>query len=327
MDERYKSTPADDALVSDRSAGVVDRVSALSRLAVDKLTRLEPEVAAQLDDPSGMVRGEALLTLLGGWELGGYLDTALEMLRADPDDDARMHAVRGLSSFVTYRRDPAAVERPAQREVILAALVEAFLHDPSPSIQLFAYSAVYEMLTGSSPALPDAFDREVDADWELLAPYLPPAERRPPRPRPPRVASEQDVALLSDPGASPEALVAAIDRVETDRRYDLVWPVTRLRGHPSPVVRGRALLALARTWRDADIEWTEETLRSDPAWEARAAAAETVPYMLQPYPGFRPNARQMLTKALKREKDERVRVAIRQAVERVDDPAFPPPPS
>jgi hypothetical protein len=126
------------------------------------------------------------------------------------------------------------------------------------------------------------------------------------------------VELLADPSATPGELAAAIDRLEADRRYEAAWPITRLQYHESPLVRGRALLALTRTWRDSDINLMRDMLEDDAGWEARAAAATCVPYLLQWYPNLREVAREWLVEALVRERDGRVEEAIREAVERVD---------
>jgi HEAT repeat protein len=324
MEERYKSTPADDALISDRSADEIERSDAMIRIAFDGIYRLKTEIAAQLDDPSVMVRGEAIRVLLGRWQLDAYLEHALDMLRAEPDEDGRADAALALGWFIALRPPEFPVDE-GQRDVIMPALVQAFLDDPSRYVQEVAYCQLHEVLTGRRAALPEQFNPETDADWEMLAPYVP-AERIPPaRPRPAPVSSDEDMRVLRDDTASPEARVAAMERLGADRRYDAAWPVERLRDHDSPLLRGRALLELVRTWRYETYPQVREMLESDPGWEARAAAAEAVPYLLQafPAPGNREHFREVLVLALIRENDERVDLAIRKAIERLDDPAFP----
>jgi hypothetical protein len=322
MEERHKSSPADDALISDRSADEVDRSGAMGRIAFDGIERLEPEIAAQLDDPSEMVRGEAIGVLLSWWHREAYLGHALEMLRSEPDEFVRGCVAGALGGFIQRRPTDPPVD-PAQRDVAFNALVRAFLDDPDRHVQETAYCELYEVLTGRRAALPEHFNPEGDVDWELMAPYVPSNRIPPVRPRPAPVSSEADRSLLWDETASPEALVGAIERLEADRRYEVAWSISRLQSHQSPVVRGRALLTLTRTWRHDDFTLAREMLESDPEWEARAAAAEAFPYLLQGLPQYRDWFREMLVLALIRENDERVDLAIRKAIEKLDDPAFP----
>ncbi|MGH2722640.1 MAG: hypothetical protein ACRDJO_13720, partial [Actinomycetota bacterium] len=213
---------------------------------------------------------------------------------------------------------------PGLRNGAFAGLIQAFLDDPAWTVQCTAYGQIHLFLTGSRVALPEYFNPETDVDWELLRPHVP-VERIPTLPpRPPRVSSDADVDVLRDDTADPEDRVAAIERLAADKRYDVAWWLERLRYHDSPLLRGRVLLELIRTWRYENYLTAKEMLESDPGWEARAAAAEAFPYLLQGLPGHRELFRQNLVDALVREQDERVEAAIRQSIVQMDDPAFPP---
>ena len=319
-EERYKSEPADDALISDRAADVVDRVTAITRIGVDRILRLEGDIARQLDDPSEMVRGEAIKVLVGAWKLGRYLDEAVRMLRDEEDDMTRSAAAWAIGWFAR-RREGHPPLPDAQRQLVIGELVRALLEDPDEHVQEQSYEILHWALTGSFPSLPGNFKRETDVDWSVLRPYVP-ASRIPDQPpQPPPRSTDADKDLLWNDEADPREQAAAIERLAADRRYDAAWPVMRKVDDESGVLRGRALLELVRTWRyDEYFQQVREMLLEDPDPEARALAAEAVPYLYvwKRRPGWLDECRNLLGQAIVRESDEEAERAIRAAIAHLD---------
>lgn len=70
---RKKSTASDERLIYDESVRSVDRVAAISRLAVDGYAEMEPLLAKMLDDEDYLLRDQAIKVLLGGWGQSKYL--------------------------------------------------------------------------------------------------------------------------------------------------------------------------------------------------------------------------------------------------------------
>jgi hypothetical protein len=178
MTERYKSTPQDDIIARDESADPIDRESAIGKLTVDRLYEFEPLFAELLNHPSHYLRGKCVYSLVGFWNRVEYLERALEMLRTEPEWEARQDAAHALTSFVLYSK----ICTPVQRERIILELVRALTADEDEFVQKACYEDLIEILAPERKLiqLPDYFDRNRDVDWNLLKPYLdkvPPARQ------------------------------------------------------------------------------------------------------------------------------------------------------
>lgn len=166
MIQRRKSTPADDLMLNDENADPVERSSAISRLVADNFTNFEPTLIALLDHPHFILRGEAIKVLLSAWKLPKYVDTAVTMLRSDPEWEVRADAVCALSWF--------AQRTGQQRGKIIGELAKSLLNDTDWAVQENCYRELLVLLnTGKKhPDYSRKFDRERDVDWEMLKPYL-----------------------------------------------------------------------------------------------------------------------------------------------------------
>lgn len=157
------------ALTND-DADPVDRAEALTALAhweKGKYDHLEPTIAGLIRDPSPLVRGAAIQTLLSGWKRSKYLQAAIDMLHGDPDDDwtARHDAAFALAQFAIYGG--------TDRERIIRELVRALREDRAQAVQEQCYEQILRIVAPDrdAPSV-DEFDRDRDVDWELLKPYL-----------------------------------------------------------------------------------------------------------------------------------------------------------
>jgi hypothetical protein len=178
MRERHKSTPQDDTLAKDERADPIDRVAAIARLTFDQFYELEPLFAALLDHPSHYLRGRSIYSLVGSWNKAEYLERAIEMLRTEPEWEARDQIALALKSFVLYSK----ACTPAQRKRVIHELVQALVTDENEFVQGGCYKNLVEILAPERKpiTLPDYFDRNRDVDWNLLKPYLdkvPPARQ------------------------------------------------------------------------------------------------------------------------------------------------------
>lgn len=171
MSSYYKEKPGDIALLKDDNADPLDRAAAMSRLAHDLLYDLEPEMAKLLNHPHESLRGEAIRVLVGRWKRTAYFDKAFEMLRNDPEWNARCDAVYALGSWARFAKAP-----KEEVDRVVRLLVDAFLKEEDDMVQKSYYRELLDILVpGSrrSREVPDYFDRDRDVDWELLKPYMP----------------------------------------------------------------------------------------------------------------------------------------------------------
>jgi hypothetical protein len=178
MTERYKSTPQDDVIARDENADPIDREAAIGRLTFDQLYEFEPLFVQLLDHPSLYLRGRCIYSLVGSWKKVEYLDRAIEMLRTEPEWEARKKAALALKSFALRSK----ICTPVQRERIILELVRALTADEDEFVQKACYEDLIEILAPERKLirLPDYFARNRDVDWNLLKPYLdkvPPARQ------------------------------------------------------------------------------------------------------------------------------------------------------
>lgn len=155
--------------LTDTAAEPADRAEVLMRLAhweKGKHENLESTISGLLADPSAMVRGGAIKTLLA-WGKDKYVDAAIRLLRADKDEDwtARANAAFALAAYVS--------NTGKQRERIVRELVGALREDPEWPVQERCYESLLEILAPErSVETGGEFDRERDVDWDLLRPYI-----------------------------------------------------------------------------------------------------------------------------------------------------------
>ncbi len=130
------------AKLTDIRAEPADRAEVLMRLAhweKGKHEHLESTIASLLADPSAMVRGGAIKTLLA-WGKENYVDAAIRLLRTDKDEDwtARANAAFALASYVS--------SSGKQRDRIVRELVGALRQDPEWPVQERCYESLLEIL-------------------------------------------------------------------------------------------------------------------------------------------------------------------------------------
>lgn len=160
---RKKQRPGDEELVHDEGGDVVDRASALSRLAADGRADLIPLVRQWLSHEQPMLRSEAVSKLLVFWELEDDIPAVMAILHDDPDPDVRGAASRALSSFV--------IGTNRHRDMIVRALVRQLERDDDVITQRSCYEDLLRLLDRSRPEPPYDFDRDTHVDWELLTPW------------------------------------------------------------------------------------------------------------------------------------------------------------
>jgi hypothetical protein len=172
MTKIIKKITADDLRnLTDAKADVPDRVEALTRLAYwerGKYNHLESTIVGLLKDPSAMVRGAAIKTLVAGWFLEKYVDEAIAILRNDRDEDwsARADAAFALAQY--------AIHTGKDRDRIVRELVRTIRTDIDPAVQQRAYEEALRIVAPDRDAYssPLDFDRDRDVDWDVLLPYM-----------------------------------------------------------------------------------------------------------------------------------------------------------
>jgi HEAT repeat protein len=165
---RDPATPNDEELLFDESADVVQRKIALGKIAKSRWDRLEPEIATLLSHPEEMLRCEAIITLVGWWEMDEYIPRAMEMLTCDASEFTRSDAAFALGMFA---------QRTGRLELeIVRALARAVRNDPDDGVVYSAYRAIREILDPDFKAstIPDPIDKTKHVDWDVLRPYLGP---------------------------------------------------------------------------------------------------------------------------------------------------------
>lgn len=164
--QHKKSTPADLQMLDDESADPVERSSAIARLVADGFTDFETTLVALLSHPHFILRGEAIKVLLSAWKLPKYVDTAIKMLRSDPEWSVRTDSAFSLSWFAQRTRQ--------QQERVVKELARCLLHDDDWKVQESCYEQLLNLLGNSKKYLESnrKFNRERDVDWELLKPYV-----------------------------------------------------------------------------------------------------------------------------------------------------------
>jgi HEAT repeat protein len=166
-----KAQPNDPYVLRDETARPVDRASALSRLVSDRRTEFEPDIVRCLAHEHPVLRGDALMALVGRWRMERHVSHADRMLVEDPDEAVRGNAAWALSMYAA-RADRISEQ---ERTRILRTLARVVLSDEDPGVQQSAYDGVLRILDRPfAEYMREArfFDPQRDVNWELLKPYL-----------------------------------------------------------------------------------------------------------------------------------------------------------
>lgn len=173
---RNKSRNGDEKLIYDETSDPVERVAAISRLAVDGYEKMEPFLAKLLRHENYLLRSEAINVLLSGWGEQKYLEDTIRLLHEDPDDTVRNYAARSLGTFTMRFEDG---QKHKQR--ILRELIKQLQNDANFTVQTVCYEEAYKIIKNKrfgvdfskwGPHPSDFFNRDRDVDWELLKPYM-----------------------------------------------------------------------------------------------------------------------------------------------------------
>lgn len=173
---RKKSSEADEQVIYDENADSVERVAAISRLAVDGYEEMEPFLANLLQQGNYQLRRIAINVLLAGWGQSKYLNKVIEILHTDFDENLRVSAARSLGTFAMRFENG---QKHKQR--ILQELIKQLQIDEDFIVQTVCYEEAYKIIKdkrfgvdfsryGAHPS--DFFNRDRDVDWELLKPYM-----------------------------------------------------------------------------------------------------------------------------------------------------------
>lgn len=166
-----KAQPNDPSILRDETARPVDRAAALSRLVSDGRTEFEPDIVRCVAHEHPVLRGDAIMALVGRWRMERYVSHADRMLVEDADEAVRGNAAWALSMYAA-RADRVSEE---ERSRILRTLARVVLSDEDPGVQQSAYDGVLRILDRPfTEYMREArfFDAQRDANWELLKPYL-----------------------------------------------------------------------------------------------------------------------------------------------------------
>jgi len=166
--ERRKSKLGDEKLIYDESADMVDRDSAIFRLAVDGYEEMQPFLENLLNHSQYMLRSRAIKVLLGGWGLSKYFDKAVEMLHSDPDYSVRSGACFALSQYASNFEDGR-----KRRDNIISQLIRRLLEESDVAVQESCYDELLRIIEGKRFHSKNyEFNRNKDVDWKLFQPYL-----------------------------------------------------------------------------------------------------------------------------------------------------------
>ena len=161
---RGKARVGDEELVSNESAPLGERTSALFRLAVDRSACVEPIARAWLERADPTLRGEAVGTLLF-LRCADALQIALDCLPADPSPQVRGTVAAALAAYWHFH--------PEATALVARALFERVTNDLDSIVQRTCYEALLHQLDGlREPKLPFDFDARVHVDWELLSAWI-----------------------------------------------------------------------------------------------------------------------------------------------------------
>lgn len=173
MNKIKKSTAQDFELAYDNSADAVERAFAIRHLVFDRVYEIESLLVQLLKHDEEFLRGEAIAALLARWHKTQYIDAALQMLNSDASYVARREAAFALGEFAAF-----ADNAEKYKDTIIRKLLEALLEDENWTVQQSSYEKILTLITGKifvSEHLPQKareFNRNQDADWNLLKPLL-----------------------------------------------------------------------------------------------------------------------------------------------------------
>jgi hypothetical protein len=165
-----KAQPNDPYVLRDETARPVDRAAALSRLVSDRRTEFEPDIVKCLAHDHPILRGKALIALVGHWCMARHVPQADRLLVEDPDEAVRGNAAYALSMYAWLGGVP-----EQERSRILRTLARVAQTEEDPGVQQSAYEGVLRILDRPfAEYMREArvFDPRRDVNWELLKPYL-----------------------------------------------------------------------------------------------------------------------------------------------------------
>lgn len=167
--KRLKSTPEDERILKDEAANPADRASAAESLAFDGFGKqLHPVLDEWLTSSEFILRNHAISMLLGIWGHKKYLNEGLNFLHSDEH-----WLVRKGSSIALLKFAQEFIEGEKYKNQIMKELLISLIQDENQFVQKSSYKCVYQLITGRKLNVDeDYFDRNRDANWDLLQPYL-----------------------------------------------------------------------------------------------------------------------------------------------------------
>ena len=122
-------------------------------------------VAEYLQDPSGSIRGKALITLAIDFHLPEYQETARQFLLNDYDGDCKLAAISVLGYFQANANDRATL-------ALLAEVVRDSMQNDV--IRTYAYETMQDVVhSDPTKRVGQVLSIPKDVDWAFVDSYLP----------------------------------------------------------------------------------------------------------------------------------------------------------
>jgi len=163
MTRQRKTTAQEISDLNDQNADPFDRASAIIFITRDKLSSTNLTSDQLIDDPSEVVRGEALRRLFFIWKREDLLDRACAMALEDESGYARLEAIDALGMHFK-----GGIEDPKKKRKVLRTLIACLRNEPERAEQVGAYTAILSILDGNDRFSPGKWNKETDVDWQRL---------------------------------------------------------------------------------------------------------------------------------------------------------------
>jgi len=163
MTRQRKTTAQQVSDLNDQNADPFDRAKAISFITHDNLFEHESDIRSLIDDPSEVVRGEALRRLFFMWEREDLLDRACAMALEDESGYARLEAIDALGMHFK-----GGIEDPKKKRKVLRTLIACLRNEQERTEQVGAYTAILSILDGNDRFSPGEWNKETDVDWQRL---------------------------------------------------------------------------------------------------------------------------------------------------------------
>ena len=163
MTRQRKTTTQEISDLNDQNADQFDRARAISFITHDNLFEHESDIRSLIDDPSEVVRGEALRRLFFIWKREDLLDRACAMALEDESGYARLEAIDALGMHFK-----GGIEDPKKKRKVLRTLIACLRNEPERSEQVGAYRAILSILDGNDRFSPGKWNKETNVDWQRL---------------------------------------------------------------------------------------------------------------------------------------------------------------